>query len=87
MGIFSNLKEKLATTMMGELVTDLGTLPIDENGKTMSLSIRQRSGNRPHLQVKLAEPGGASYFSIPCSREWADQFENVAREMRKQLER
>ena len=87
MGIFSNLKDKLTTTMMGELVTDLGALPIDENGKTVSLSIRQHSGKRPHLQVKLAEPGAADYFAIPCSREWADQFENIAREMRKQIER
>lgn len=86
MGIFSNLKDKFTTAVMGELLTDLGTLPLDENDKTLSLSIRQRSGKRPHLQVKLAATGGADYFAVPCSPEWADQFEKVAREIRKQLE-
>jgi hypothetical protein len=86
MGLFSTIKEKVATKLQGELVTDLGTLPINENGKTISLSIRRYSGKKPHLQVKLAEPGAADYFQIPCSRQWAEQFAKVASEMKKQVD-
>jgi hypothetical protein len=39
MGFFSAIKEKIATKVMGELATDLGTLPIDEHGKEISFSI------------------------------------------------
>lgn len=85
MGIFSSLKEMVATKLQGELIIDLGALPMNKLGGEISLSIRRISGKNPHLQVKLAEPGAASYFQIPCSSEWADQFERVAREMRKQL--
>jgi hypothetical protein len=86
MGFFSAIKEKVATKLQGELVTDLGTLPIDEHGKEISVSIRRHSGKKPHLQVKLTETGASDYFQIPCSREWADQFEKIAREMRRQID-
>jgi hypothetical protein len=85
MGLFSTIKDKVTTKLQGELITDLGTLPVDEHGKEISLSIRRHSGKRPHLQLKLAETGAADYFQIPCSREWADQLEKVASEMRRQL--
>jgi hypothetical protein len=84
MGLFSSIKDKVTTTLQGELVSELGTLPIDDEGREISLSIRRHSGKKPHLQVKLAATGGADYFKIPCSRAWADQFEKVAGEMRKQ---
>jgi hypothetical protein len=82
MGIFSAIKDKFVTTVMGDLITDLGTLPTDQFGREMSLSIRQRPGHKPHLQVRYGGRGDTHYFQIACSPEWADQFERVAQEIR-----
>ena len=75
MSLLSSLKDMVTTKLMGELLTDLGTLPIDAHGGQMSLSIRRQPNRPPHLQVKLARTDESSYFQIACSREWADQFE------------
>ena len=85
MGFLGSVRQKIASKMMGELVKDLGTLPLDENDRELSLSIRKRPDKAPHLQVKLGSAFEASYFSIPCSPQWAQQFEKVAQEMRAQL--
>ena len=85
MRFFSSIKSKVVSTFMGDLVADLGTLPTDEHGHEISLSIRRRLGKPAHLQVKLASDGEANYFQITRMREWADQFERVAQEMRKHL--
>ena len=85
MGFLSAIKDKVAAKLMGDLITDLGTLPIDEYGREVSLSIRRYAGKSAHLQVQVARSGQAYYFQIVCSREWADQFEKVAQEMRRQL--
>jgi hypothetical protein len=37
------------------------------------------------LQVKLARKDEASYFQMPCTRDWAEQFEKVSREIRSRL--
>ena len=83
MGLFSSLKDRFLSKVMGDLITDLGTLPTDEFGREMSLSIRQRPGKRPHLQVKYGGRGEVQYFQIACTAEWAEQFEKVAQEMRR----
>ena len=86
MGLISAIKAKVTTTLMGELVADLGTLPIDAHGGEISLSIRRHAGRQPHLQVKVARKNEAEYFQIVCSRDWAAQFEKVAGEIRKQID-
>ena len=86
MGFFANIKNKLTTTLMGELITDLGALPIDDSGREISLAFRRHPGRPAHLQVKLASAGETHHFQIHSSPKWADQFERVAREMRIHLE-
>src|SRR5688572_11956851 len=71
MGFFADIKNKVATKMMGDLITDLGALPIDDHGREISLEIRCQSGRQPHVQVKLDSSGEAHYFQIHCTREWA----------------
>lgn len=83
MGIFSTLKAKFVTAIMGELITDFGTLPTDQHGRAMSLSIRRYPGQEPHLQVKYGGRGDSHHFQIACSSAWAEQLERVAQEMRK----
>jgi hypothetical protein len=85
MRFFSSIKSKVVSTFVGDLVADLGTLPIDEHGHEISLSIRRRPGKPAHLQIKFASDGETSYFQITRMSEWADQFERVAQEMRRQL--
>jgi hypothetical protein len=82
MGLFSNIKNKIITSLMGEMITDLGTLPINKYGRNMSLSIRRQAGREPYVQVKVGG-GKAHYFQINCSKAWADQFERLANEIRK----
>jgi hypothetical protein len=71
----------------GDLVTDLGTIAIDEIGREVSLSIRQCANRPPYLQIKLVwrHNGETFYLPIDCSIEWADYLEKVAREMRRQI--
>jgi hypothetical protein len=83
MGFFDDIKNKVATKLMGDLIADLGTLPIDKLGGEISLAIRRHPGQQAHLQVKLAGNEEVHYFQIPCTSEWADQFEHVAQEMRR----
>jgi hypothetical protein len=63
-GFFSSIKSKVVRTFIGDLVADLGTLPIDEYGREISLSIRRRPGKPAHLQVKLASNEETNYFQI-----------------------
>lgn len=85
MSFLSSIREKIATKCMGELVAELGTLPIDDH-RRITLSIRRRAGQSPHLQLKLAETGAVDFMNIPCTRDWADQLEKAAVEMRKQID-
>ena len=86
MGLFKAITDQVKTKLFGELVADLGTLSTDEHGRQLSLSIRRRSGKRPHLQVKWEGREETDYREIVCSREWAEQFEKVAQEMRRHLD-
>jgi hypothetical protein len=86
MGLFSTIKDKLTKQLLGELVVDLGTLPLDKLGSELSIEIRRRAGGPPHLQMKLTRTDEVGYFQIPCSREWAHQFDKVAKEIRRQLD-
>jgi hypothetical protein len=84
MGLFSSIKAKIVKSFTGDLITDFGPLAIDEHGRQLSLSIRRYPGKPAHLQLKYT--GGENvYFQITRTREWADQFERVAQEMRKHL--
>ena len=85
MGLLSNLKAKVENTLMGELVLDLGSLRTGEDERELGFSIRRRPGKPAHLQVKLSAPGGADHFQITRMKECADEFERVAREIRKHL--
>jgi hypothetical protein len=84
MAWLTKMKTRVVDRMMGRLVVDLGTLTTDEHGRRMGLSIRQYEGRPAHLQVRY-ESGEVEYFQITRMREWADQFERVAQEMRKHV--
>ena len=83
MGFLTEITSKVTTQQMGELLTDLGTLPIDQHGREISLALRRHPGQPAHLQVKLVSNGEAHYFQIPCTPKWADQLGRVAQEMKK----
>jgi len=83
MGVFKTIKEKIKTALVGKLITDLGVLPTDSHGRQLSLSIRQRPGQQPYLRLKWEGCGETDYGQIVCSEEWASQWEQVAREMRR----
>ena len=92
MSFFSAIKDKVAKKLLGDLITDLGTIAIDEIYRKVSVSIWRRGGQPPDVRVKLVFKGAwtigkgeTHYTSIECSQEWADYLEMVAREMRKQI--
>ena len=85
MALFENLKKVVATKLLGELITDFGSLPTDEHGRELAMSIRRFPGNKPHLQLKWTGTGETEYWQIMCSEDWAKQLERVAAEMRKEL--
>ena len=86
MSLLSDIKDRFTKRVLGELVVDLGTLPVDTLGSEISIAIRRRAGGPPYLQVKLARTDEVSYFQIPCTREWADQFDKIAKEIRRQVD-
>ena len=83
MGFLTEIRSKVTTQQMGQLLTDLGTLPIDQHGREISLALRRHPGQPAHLQIKLLMNGEAHHFQIPCTPEWAAQFERVAQEVKK----
>jgi hypothetical protein len=86
MSFLSALKDKVAKKFLGELVADLGTVAIAEIHREVSLAVRRQAGQPPYIEVKVVwtATGQTNYFPIACSQEWADSFEKVAREMRRQ---
>ena len=85
MPFFSALKSKLTATFMGQLLAEVGSAPADRNGRMLTITIRQRANQPPHLNVKSAQGGNAEHMEITCSRELADLLEKTAHEIRKQL--
>ena len=85
MRFFSALKSKLTTAIMGQLLTEIGSAPADPNGRTLTITIRQRTNQPPHLNVKSHQGGNAEHMEITCSRELADLLEKTAHEIRKQF--
>lgn len=85
MGLLNTIKDKITSTLVGDLITDIGTLPVDGAGRQLSLSIRRCPGRKPHLQFKWEGCREVDYRQIECSDEWAQQFEKVAQEMKKQI--
>jgi hypothetical protein len=83
MGLFSDLKQKLKTNLIGEVIADFGSLPTDDHGGQLSLSLRRRPGRPPHLQLQWQSVRQTEHKQIACSAEWIQQFERVAEEMRK----
>jgi hypothetical protein len=83
MGFLTEIKSKVATQQLGQLLTDFGTLSTDQHGREISLALRQHPGQPAHLQIKLLMNGEAHHFQIPCTPDWTTQLERVAQEMRK----
>jgi len=85
MAFFSELKAKLTTKLMGELLAEIGSAPASVHGSTLTIAIRRRTNQSPHLHVKTAQGGNAEHLEITCSAELADLMEKTAHEIRKQL--
>lgn len=85
MTFFAKIKKKLVDTFAGELIADLGTLPINDYGQELSLSIRRRPGEPPYLQAKLGSPGRIEALQITQLKAWADYHERAIREIRKRI--
>jgi hypothetical protein len=73
----------------GDLVTDLGTLPMNDSDRKVSLSIRQYPGKPPHLlfvkEVRTHPGIETESFQIACSLKRAEYLEKVAREIKRQI--
>ena len=85
MSFVSNIKSRLAKSLLGDLVADLGSFPIDDSGGQVEMSIRRHEGKPPHLQFKISSGGNTRYTQVARMSEWADQVERVAREVRKHV--
>jgi hypothetical protein len=85
MGFFSAIRSTVTNKLMGELLAEIGTLPVNEQGRALTITIRERTDKSPHLQLKFADTGGADYLELPCTREWTDLLEKTAAQIRKQL--
>ena len=85
MGLFTDIKEGLATKFLGKLIADLGPLQTGDDSKTITFKIRQYPGKPPHLVFRQQWGGNGSCFLITRMRECADHFEKAALEIRKHL--
>ncbi len=84
--LVASVGEKYTNAVHGKLLTSVGSLSVNQWGQQLSLAIRQRKGKKPHVQFSVAGGGESQGFEIPCSREWAEQLERLAQEMRKQID-
>ena len=80
MSFLSAIKDKVKKLLdQGDLVADLGTLPLHDSDLEVSLSIRQYPGKLPHLYLyKKARPNSTTEtesFEIACSLERAEYLE------------
>jgi len=88
MSFLSAIKDKVKKLLdQGDLVADLGTLPLHDSDLEVSLSIRQYPGKPPHLYLykKARRPNSTESFEIACSLERAEYLEKVAREIRREI--
>jgi hypothetical protein len=85
MNFFSNIKDRVAKSILGDMVADLGSFPIDESGGQIAMSIRRHEGKPPHLQLKITSGNNTRYTEVQRISEWADQVERAAHEVRKHI--
>lgn len=83
MGLLTHLKEKGATLLFGELITEAGSAPLEAGSDaTLALSIRQRSNAAPHLQLSFNRVANKASYEITRLKEAIPYFERAARMLR-----
>lgn len=83
MGLLTNLKQKGATLLFGDLITEAGSAPLEaESDATLALSIRQRSNAAPHLQLSFNRVGNRASYEITRLKDAIPYFERAAEALR-----
>ncbi|HSY42267.1 MAG TPA: hypothetical protein VK811_00045, partial [Candidatus Acidoferrum sp.] len=69
MRLFSKIGEKVGETLLGSVIADFGTLPANQHGWTVSISLRQPKSGRPNLVFKWQSGGDTTWTKLEASPE------------------
>jgi hypothetical protein len=86
MSLFSNLQRKLSEKILGVVIADFGTLPANEHGWTLSLTLRRKNAECPNLVFKWQSPGHTDIQSVAATPGTLEQLESIIGKARKAVQ-
>ena len=87
MSLISKLGAKLSEAMHGSVIADLGTLPANQHGWTVSISLRQQKSGHPNLVFKWQGGGEMTWTKLEASPETISKLESILNETRNQIKK
>ena len=87
MSLFSKIGEKVGETLLGSVIADFGTLPTNQHGWTVSISLRQQKSGCPNLVFKWQSGADTTWTKLEASPETISKLERILHETRNQIER
>ena len=82
----SGLKRKIAAALLGEIVTDIGAVPADDDGTELRFTLRRSSAGRVFLDINRKNYTQSDHYSVHDLKACAAYLERAAQEMRKHLD-
>jgi len=87
MSLISKIGNKVGETLLGSVIADFGTLPMNQHGWTVSISLRQQKSGHPNLVFKWQSGGDTTWTKLEASPETISKLEGILRETRDQVEK
>ena len=85
MSFIQNIGRKVGETLLGAVLADFGTLPANQRGWTVSISLRQQKSGEPNLVFKWQSGGQTTWTKLQASPENISRLESILHETRIQI--
>lgn len=87
MSFLSKLDAKVDEALHGSVIADLGTLPANQHGWTVSISLRRQKSGHPNLVFKWQGGGERTWTKLEASPETISKLESLLLETRNQIKK
>ena len=85
MSLLSKIGDKVGELLLGNIITDFGTLPVNQGGGTVSITLRKQKTGHLNLVFQWQTAGRSAWETLEATPEVVDKLEAILQETRKQI--
>ena len=85
MSLISKIGDKFGEKLLGVIIADYGTLPANQQGWTVAITLRRQKAGYPNLVFKWQCGGDTTWQKLEASPDVIARLETILQETRQQL--